>query len=263
MRQYPLMFSEWAKTMLKHPSFLLYALTHSFQSVKHRYIILRSLTADASYTPPFHGDVILQSLIAEIIEFFGVSTFFETGTYLGESLNYVCEHFEKLRIMSCEVDETYYEYASRRLAKCKPKLFNLSSPIALRLARHFSMLELLTLFYLDAHWENYWPLLDELREIRQLKHAIVIVDDFKVPDHPELGYDSYGGNENSLSYIAEVLKPGDESLIIVLPHYREDAYWPEPKRDMRGYAIVFVNLQERFRQFSERDLMRNFMVVKR
>ena len=50
-----------------------------------------------------------------------------------------------------------------------------------------------TLFYLDAHWERDLPLRDELAIIIQAwPNAVVVVDDFEVPDDPGYAFDDYG-----------------------------------------------------------------------
>lgn len=60
------------------------------------------------------------------------------------------------------------------------------------------------LFYLDAHWQEYNPLLDELEVIANSKlKPILIIHDFKVPGHPELGFDSYGGQDYEWEWIKE------------------------------------------------------------
>jgi len=63
------------------------------------------------------------------------------------------------------------------------------------------------LFYLDAHWQNYWPLLDELEEISRTHHnqCIIVIDDFKVPGRPEIPYDAYAQHECSYEYISQKL----------------------------------------------------------
>jgi hypothetical protein len=60
-----------------------------------------------------------------------------------------------------------------------------------------------TLFYLDAHWQQHWPLLHELEEISRTHrdNCIVVIDDFKVPDRPEIGYDYTAPHECSYEYV--------------------------------------------------------------
>lgn len=57
-------------------------------------------------------------------------------------------------------------------------------------------------FYLDAHWEEYWPLRDELEAIRLMNKpdSVIIIHDCKVPGHP-WGFDSYGGVNLDLDYV--------------------------------------------------------------
>jgi hypothetical protein len=48
-------------------------------------------------------------------------------------------------------------------------------------------------FYLDAHWNNYWPLKDELTQKAKTHkdNCVIMIDDIKVPLRPEIRYDFY------------------------------------------------------------------------
>lgn len=61
-------------------------------------------------------------------------------------------------------------------------------------------------FYLDAHWGEYWPLLDELKVIAELNHrnSIIIIHDFKVPGKP-WSYCSYSGHDLDYAYVEDAL----------------------------------------------------------
>jgi hypothetical protein len=49
------------------------------------------------------------------------------------------------------------------------------------------------LFYLDAHWNDDLPLEEELELIFSVHpHAVVMIDDFQVPDDPGYQFDEYG-----------------------------------------------------------------------
>src|SRR5262249_15783341 len=66
-------------------------------------------------------------------------------------------------------------------------------------------------FYLDAHWSENLPLSDEIKIIfSSISRAIVMVDDFQVPDDVGYGYDDYGnGKALTGAYIApQVVKYG-------------------------------------------------------
>jgi len=59
------------------------------------------------------------------------------------------------------------------------------------------------LFYLDAHWYKYNPLLDELAVLykNKLKNCLVVIHDFKVPN-TNFGFDKFSdGSEYSYEFI--------------------------------------------------------------
>jgi len=78
------------------------------------------------------------------------------------------------------------------------------------------------LIFLDAHWENYWPVKDELNTlIEKDVRPIICIHDFFVPggnifvdkygkrirsnDGSKFGYDQYNGVALDLNYITEEL----------------------------------------------------------
>jgi hypothetical protein len=61
---------------------------------------------------------------------------------------------------------------------------------------------------LDAHWENYCPLRDELKTVRSLPFPVVIIiDDFKTPNR-DFQFDRYGSHECSIDYVKDFLPEG-------------------------------------------------------
>jgi hypothetical protein len=60
-------------------------------------------------------------------------------------------------------------------------------------------------FFLDAHWEKYWPLLDELKIIKKKNiKPVIAIHDFYVPDengNAKFGFDSYNGQNLNFEYI--------------------------------------------------------------
>jgi hypothetical protein len=63
------------------------------------------------------------------------------------------------------------------------------------------------LFYLDAHWYEYWPLLDEIKIISKSHkdQCILVVDDCQVPGRSDIDYDEYKGIPCSYEYVKEAL----------------------------------------------------------
>ena len=120
----------------------------------------------------------------------------ETGTYLGSSTEFMA-NVSKLPIYSVEADARTYGFAKLRLRRhenvqlslCDSRKF-LMHFIARNAARYANQC---LLFYLDAHWGMDLPLSDELENIfSSFSHAIVLIDDFQVPDDDGYAYDDYG-----------------------------------------------------------------------
>jgi cephalosporin hydroxylase len=61
-----------------------------------------------------------------------------------------------------------------------------------------------TLFFLDAHWEAYWPLRDEINVIPR-GQGIIVMHDAVVPNCPDLGFDIYNGQPLSYEFVADAL----------------------------------------------------------
>jgi hypothetical protein len=65
------------------------------------------------------------------------------------------------------------------------------------------------LFYLDAHWYDYWPLNDEMMEIAKIasvrNNCIIIIDDFKVPGRADVPFDSYKDQPLDYTFVKNAL----------------------------------------------------------
>ena len=64
-----------------------------------------------------------------------------------------------------------------------------------------------SLFYLDAHWETYWPLADELAIVfGECENPVVVLDDFDAGNG--LDFDEYGGKRLDFEYVAHFVPVG-------------------------------------------------------
>lgn len=133
--------------------------------------------------------------------------FCETGSYLGENIQYVLDanYFDKVH--SIEISEKWYNY-------CKDK-YNENEKVFLHLGnsadviRNYDFGDEPVLFYLDAHFsggetggsdiENGCPLLLELDSLCETRKKntgdIVIIDDMRL-----MGIASWGGTEGDKVY---------------------------------------------------------------
>ena len=213
----------------------------------------------------FHGDAIYRRLVLDLLEAFPFTSFVETGTSRGYSTELVAMSHPKLPVFTAEVlEETYYtaKFALGNYPNITQLLGSSDEVVAKLIAE--GKTGALPLFYLDAHWEAYWPLLAEMRHIAGARlRTCMVIDDFEVPGQPQFEYDSYppadgspGGNCN-LDYIRPALD--DVNLYhAAFPRYtRADAFRPgsKPDRDrLRGHIVLFQNMAEEYEAFLRRPL---------
>jgi hypothetical protein len=139
---------------------------------------------------PFSGDSYLGKEFEKLVQKFKIKNIVETGTFLGET----SREFSKMveNVYTIESNEKFYLQARKNLMHCKNvKIFLGNSPLVLD--KILPTLKGNTLFFLDAHWEKYWPILDELKIIAKFSHmknSVIVIHDFYVPD-TNLGFDSY------------------------------------------------------------------------
>jgi hypothetical protein len=115
----------------------------------------------------------------------------ETGTFRGTTTEWFSQF--GLPVETVEVNQRYFVFAKARLRKFKNVNVSLNSSVEFlkTLARN-DVKNDTYLFYLDAHWEKYLPLREELELIfNSIPRAVVLVDDFKVDDDSGYGFDSY------------------------------------------------------------------------
>jgi predicted O-methyltransferase YrrM len=151
-----------------------------------------------------------------LISAWGIRTVVETGTYRGASTIQFARRVE--HVVTIEVNAEYFEHVQPALAEF-PNVVSLQGNSAEELSKLSGLAERVC-FFLDAHWPAYWPLLDELRAIRDLvkgkrllKAPVVLIHDFKVPGHPEIGYDHYAGQDLDWEYVRD-------AVFSICPEYR-------------------------------------------
>jgi predicted O-methyltransferase YrrM len=147
--------------------------------------------------------------IGEFILSFGkenqIEVVVETGTYLGKTTQFFSSFFQEVHTI--EISDSNYAKAYDLLKEFPNVHCHLGSSERVLYEILPGLQSKRALFYLDAHWRNYWPLLDELEAISQTHkdHCIVVIDDVKVPDREDIPYDRYKSNECSYEYMKEKL----------------------------------------------------------
>lgn len=150
----------------------------------------------------FEGDTFLKAEFERLIKKHSIERIVETGTYLGATTR----QFAKMakEVYTVEVKPEYYNEAKISLAQTPNVVQFLGNSIHVlpRIINDLGVKQNV-LFFLDAHWNDYNPLLEELKTIADAGiKPVIVIHDFKVRTRPELGYDSYNGQDYEWEWIA-------------------------------------------------------------
>ena len=141
----------------------------------------------------------------------GVRQIVETGTFRGTTTEWLAGF--GLPVVTIEANPRSYYFAKLRLGCFRNVRVEFGSSVTV-LQSLVGRIDtsVPTFFYLDAHWEDYLPLGDEMGII--LSHfaaPLILIDDFQVPGQPGYGYDDYGpGKALTAEYLRRYMPPGME-----------------------------------------------------
>lgn len=154
----------------------------------------------------FENDHFARETFKLLIDANGIDVIIETGTYLGSTT----EHFAQWvpEVHTIEIKQHHFDQAAKKLAGVRNVNMHLGNSADCLPGIIESLRANAKVFiFLDAHWEDYNPLLDELDIIKDAGiRPIIAIHDFKVPDRPEFGFDSYNGQDYDWDWISEKIE---------------------------------------------------------
>ncbi len=166
---------------------------------------------------PFGFDIAVALLADELITGYGCDAITETGCFLGDTTAYLARRYPRLPVYACDIDPGCCAFTARRLAACPNVTVTCEDSPAL-LARVTTRHER-TFAFLDAHWDQDWPLLAELNT---LDSAVAMVHDFDI-GHPRFSFDAYDGLACGPGLLARMTRPPeryfafDPAAVLPLP----------------------------------------------
>jgi tetratricopeptide (TPR) repeat protein len=186
---------------------------------------------------PMNSQAIRTELVRRLILQCKIARIIETGTYLGTTSAFFAQF--GVPVTTAENNQEFAQRARARLSKWKNvELRNYDSVRVLEeLSREPIDRNVPTLFYLDAHWEDRLPLRDEAElAVTHFAKAILLIDDFAIPDDPGYGFDDYGpGKQLSLEYLSKCNLPALAT------------YFPPPSHQetgaRRGCIVITANME--------------------
>jgi hypothetical protein len=186
---------------------------------------------------PFGFDIHHALEIDYLIKKYNVKKIVETGTNMGDTTEYLAKNYPELEIVTTESVYEFFNFSQKRLKKyLNVSILNESSDIVTSIEGKENIT---TLYYLDAHWGEYWPLKDEIKNIET---GIICIGDFNIKNNL-YGYDSYNGitcDENLIRDTGFV-----DKIYINNPHCDEYPF-PLLQSKLGGRAYIQKNIKEDF-----------------
>jgi predicted O-methyltransferase YrrM len=197
-----------------------------------------------------------------------ISACIETGTYRGDTTFFLAEQFPNIPIYTIEINSEYAKESRWRLRNKKNVIvLQGSSPEELQRLFAQNAFGNFPLFFLDAHWYDYWPLLDELAVISKIQKAVIIIDDVRIPYRPTFAYDSYYDPrtgekiDNDIEYIGHALRK-DYTYKILMPDYDPKSVSLVKNAIIPGYIIIFQNIEgEDWQSIQNDHIFTNFRLI--
>jgi hypothetical protein len=156
----------------------------------------------------FNGQIGRRAIFETIMTIVAPSLILETGTFRGTTTELMAE--TGIPIVTVESNARNYGFCRvrlRRLKNVELRLGDSRMEVRDALFKHRNTLGRQPLFaYLDAHGNEDLPLAEELEIVfSNVPNAVVMIDDFCVPDDPGYGYDHYGDRALDQTYIAPAI----------------------------------------------------------
>jgi hypothetical protein len=186
-------------------------------------------------TGPFNGMRERTAAVGQMFAAIPFATVIETGTYRALTTRHLST-LTQAPIATIEVNPTYYRFSQGRLGKIPQvhQFLGKSPAVLAQLRTDAAWKAEPVFFYLDAHWLNDLPLLEELAQIRQgWTNFAALIDDFRVDGDGGYFYDNYGpGKALILPLFAD--NPGLADLHVFWPAARSAA----ETGSRRGWVVL-------------------------
>jgi hypothetical protein len=149
---------------------------------------------------PFGFDIAAATRVDYLIRQYNCDALIETGCHLGDTTEYLSRAYPDKPVLTCDTNKTYVDFVKRRVRHYSNVSVGLADS-ALFIAEIRDRYNF-PFYYLDAHWDDRWPLRDELNAITC---GVICIDDFDIGD-PRFAFDKYAEEACDIQMIPEDLR---------------------------------------------------------
>lgn len=216
---------------------------------------------------PLHGDLILHKIFKMLSKELKPTCIVETGTYLGlGSTLFFAKNNPDLKIYTCEINKKYYLEAKKNLRKFKNVyLYHKDSRKFLKFLIEKNVLGERPLIFLDSHWENDFPLGEEVKIISEkIASCVILIDDFKIPKDSRFRFDDYGEmKQPSLEIIVPNINK-KKRYHLLFPNYGPKEAFKEgvSHHKLTGYPVIFQNTNQLFEKLKSTNFINKYFTDK-
>ncbi|OGP76149.1 MAG: hypothetical protein A2Z40_05605 [Deltaproteobacteria bacterium RBG_19FT_COMBO_60_16] len=200
-------------------------------------VLVNSPTFQPGEGGGFNGLAGRKRIFEEVLKKYRFSCIIETGTHNGETTGYLSVR-SKLPVYSSEINKNMYLLARMRLKNISGiYLYHSDSRAFIKeLSNNPEIVQSEVFFYLDAHWGNDCPLVEEIEQIAsRWEKFVIIVDDFQVPGDDGYGYDRYSAfRKMNISLIRSTMKKHELCAFFPTIPSAEESVQPKP----RGFVLL-------------------------
>ena len=170
-----------------------------------------------------------------LIDLYNCDVIIETGTHTGDTTEFLAKMFPSLKILTCDIETAYLNIAGKRLEPYKNIEMYLES--SEKFLKKYLKKFTFPFIFLDAHWNNYWPLSDELCII---KKGVVCIDDYDI-NYEGFDFDEYKNIKCNEKLVKEAV--GKDTCIFSNNPHAEYAFpcMQKKRRSGRGYFQLGKN----------------------
>lgn len=191
---------------------------------------------------PFNGDTFVLKEFLNLKEAHKINVAVETGSCLFSTTKWLGENFEQVHTV--EINAEYASHGFHKVADKSNVVCHIGKDSVEFIKNNLSFSNTdNVIFFLDAHWGNFCPLLDELQAIAEIHLSgrlpnppVIAIHDFYTGNE-ELGYDAYNGKRFDFDFIHGCIVKLELAFGFTYSHY----YNTEAGGAKRGLIYLFPN----------------------